>query len=196
MGSALQCAHSAWEHRQGVSGAQRKRARQRRLKSLAPGVEPTRIQDNDLRHRLSGRGDRKEKGMNIKFLTDRWGDKIEENLARTTVENDAIAQLVPMMWDEMTFVVRLDNVVGILIEMEFDDDFEPPADRRAWWENEQPECDGSGIRFIAAKGDANIPVFNDRWAWWCFIPADKASLDLIERIGRRMLDDTLGKVAA
>ena len=132
--------------------------------------------------------------MKIKFLTDRWGDKIEENLARTTIENNAIAQLLPMMFDEMTFVVRLDGVVGILIEMEFDDGFEPPEDRRQWWENEQPECDGRGIRFIAAKGDKDVPVFNDRWAWWCFIPAAVASAELVERIGQRMLDDTLGKV--
>lgn len=131
--------------------------------------------------------------MNIKFLTDRWGDKIEENLARTTIENNAIAQLIECMWDEMTFVVRLDGVVGLLVEMEFDDDFEPPAERREWWEKEQPELEIHGVRFIAAKGDGDkVPVFNDRWAWWCFLPAAVATRDLAERIGRRMLDDTLG----
>lgn len=138
--------------------------------------------------------------MNIAFLTDRWGDPIDDSEAYMR-QSDAvkaaapamIERLVPMMADEVTFVIAMDGEIGLLVEVEFDDGFEPPADRKAWWES-QPE---EGVRFMAVKGDGErAPAVNDHWAWWAFIPAERCTTELVATIAKRMLDDTLGTIEA
>lgn len=118
----------------------------------------------------------------VEFLTDRLGEYELEAVGVNVAQK--IEQLRPMMFDELSFIVNVDGVLGIMIERELDGGDEPSAEEVSWWQSLEPE----GCKFRVYKGDINRPTFADRWVFWGFFPEGVVTAECVEKYGTILFD--------
>lgn len=112
----------------------------------------------------------------IEFYTSRFGEMIPDERPETPV----MTALIGMLAAELCFVGTYDRKLGVIMELEFDDGVDMnQATRDAWQKLDVPE----GVKLAAPPpGSRSFQIFNDRAALWAFVPADIATLELMERI--------------
>lgn len=120
--------------------------------------------------------------MKTTDLTDRWGEP-HNHLALTDADRAACERLLPLMWDELTFIHKRGDEYGVLVEGEYDDGYVPSAAEIAAWADAAP----AGAVFETFQGNAERPTFNDRWVAWGWFPESMATAAAVEAAGRRWL---------
>jgi hypothetical protein len=112
----------------------------------------------------------------IEFFTSRFGEMIPDERPETPV----ITALIGMLAAELCFVGTYDRKLGVIMELEFDDGVDmSQATREAWHKIDVP----NGVRLATPPpGNRDFAIFQDRAALWAFVPADIATLELMERI--------------
>jgi hypothetical protein len=121
-----------------------------------------------------------------KFLSDRWGD-LQENNNLSPEEISKVWILRGAMYDEMTFVVSRNGQIGILGDLEFQPDFEPPAglyETVAAFVATHP-----GAEFYATQGDH---TYDGALAFRVFIPEKLVTGAFVERVVDGAFDRTFG----
>ncbi len=99
---------------------------------------------------------------NIEFFTSRFGEMIPDERPETPV----ISALIRMLAEELCFVGTYNGKLGIIMELEFSDERGGHQD----------------ILAVPPPGNPDFQIFEDRAALWAFVPADIATLELMERI--------------
>ena len=142
-------------------------------------------------------------------LTDRWGDinrhdEASKPLALLEGNPELLERLRDQMWDEITFVVRMDGQFGLLYEVEYcsresEQHCDPEAQTSDWFKNLRPQAVVEqtllkGMEPLAQQFPGvkfGVPevkwIIDDRPAAWAFVPDGLLDEQQRETLGKALL---------
>lgn len=142
-------------------------------------------------------------------LTDRWGDinrhdEASKPLALLEGNPELLERLRDQMWDEITFVVRMDGQFGLLYEVEYcsresEQHCDPEEQTSDWFKNLRPQAVVEqtllkGMEPLAQQFPGvkfGVPevkwIIDDRPAAWAFVPDGLLDEQQRETLGKALL---------